>query len=454
MPQETTIRPINLKLLEIQTTFRGTKYIVHNLHNDNSKTFNSIERMINYHSPFTKFISIKKSRLVDKTQSLQTNRIVYHDNIMFTLKKMSIQDEYINYYATYDIDTVLTNISELTNAGTQIYYFPCYIKHRVIDIISRTNGTPIVTQPIEQVERINYNLIYHYHGGPRDCNFHTHQEDNDNEKRFFGIELEVDGSRDNNASREKKHKLATRLNDLLNEGIYNQLVKFEEDGSLGQFGVEIITQPMTMKYIMNNKEKFTEAMRMIEELNYCSHDSGRCGMHIHVSKEALNDTIIDNLYLMFENFRNELVAFSRRTQNGMRWCRFMTDDSYNPERMDEEYIKHHKPTGNDHQSAINMGNRNTIEFRIFRGTTKMRTFLANIQLIDNMIDIASKENIEGITWEQIINLKPEYEELIKYNEIRAIVSKHQLNKNISKIEITQRPVILVRPFQLSLEGDN
>lgn len=448
MPHETTIRPINLKLLEIQLTSRGTKYIVHNLHNDNSRTFNSIERMINYHSPFTKFISIKKSTLIDSTQSLQANRIVYHDNIIFTLRG------YDNYYATYDIDTPLTNVSELINTRTQVFCFPFNLTPRIRDIINSINGISVSAQPMEQQERINYNLIYHYHCGPRETNFHTHQEDNDNEKRFFGIELEVDGSRDNNASREKKHELATRLNTLLNEGNYNQLVKFEEDGSLGQYGVEIITQPMTMKYILNNKEKFAEAMRIIEELNYCSHDSQRCGMHIHVSKEALNDTIIDNLYLLFENFRNELVAFSRRTQEGMRWCRFMSDNDYHPTEMDEEYIKQNKPTGNDHASAINSGQRNTVEFRIFRGTTKMRTFIANIQLIDNIIDIASKENIEGITWEQIINLKPEYEELIEYNEIRAIVSKHQLSKNISKLEITQRPVILVRPFQLNLIGDN
>lgn len=454
MPHETTIRPINLKLLEIQLTSRGTKYIVHNLHNDNSRTFNSIERMINYHSPFTRFISIKKSTLIDSTQSLQANRIVYHDNIIFTLRKMCTQSGSANYYATHNIDTPLVHISEAINIGMQIYYFPGNLTHRIIDIINRINGISVSAQPAEQVEQINYNLIYHYHCGPRETIFHTHQEDNDNEKRFFGIELEVDGSRDSNASTEKKAKLATRLNALLNEGNYNQLVKFEEDSSLGQHGVEIITQPMTMKYILNNKEKFTEAMRIIEGLNYCSHDSQRCGMHIHVSKEALNDTIIDNLYLLFENFRNELVAFSRRTQEGMRWCRFMSDNDYHPERMDEEYIKQNKPTGNNHASAINSGQRNTVEFRIFRGTTKMRTFLANIQLIDNIIDIASKENIEGITWEQIINLKPEYEELIKYNEIRAIVSKHQLSKNISKLEITRRPVILVRPFQLNLEGDN
>ena len=217
----------------------------------------------------------------------------------------------------------------------------------------------------------------------------------------------------------KRHRLATRLNKLFNGDNYNSLVKFENDSSLGANGIEIITQPMSMKYIMENVNKFAEGMRMIEELDYVSHDSGKCGMHIHVSKEALNDNIIDNLYLLFENFRNELVAFSRRTQDGMRWCRFMTDISYHPDQMDEDYIKRNKPQGNDHGSCINSGQRNTVEFRLFRGTTKMKTFIANIQLIDNIVDIASKDNIEEITWDDIINLKPEYTELIAYNEKKS-----------------------------------
>lgn len=121
--------------------------------------------------------------------------------------------------------------------------------------------------------------------------------------------------------------------------------------------------------------------------------------------------------------------------------------------MDADYIKHNKPYGNSHHSAINNGNSKTVEFRIFRGTTKIRTFIANVQLIDNMIDIAKKESIEGITWDDIINHNDNYTELKEYNEKRNIMSKHRLTTNLSRLEVINRPVILVRPFDRPIEGD-
>lgn len=442
-----TIRPINLKIIK---RIGRAGYCVYNLHNPGFRNFRTIERAIAYHSPNTQFVNAESSRVIDKNASTGLGTLINSDTYI-------LLDNNGSYLGINDLSNRYTEerINELRLANCHVYKFAPSLNSRILFILGEQNISPS-NEPTASTlsERTNYNLIYRYHSGPREIKFYKTQNDDHNEKRYFGIELEIDASRDPHASSEKRHLLATRLNRLLNNDDYNSLVKFEDDSSLGMQGIEIITQPMTMKYIMDSTDKFAEAMRMIEELNYISHDSGRCGMHIHVSKDALNEQTIDNLYLLFENFRNELVAFSRRTQGGMRWCRFMTDNAYHPQEMNEDYIKRNKPQGNDHGAAINSGQRNTVEFRLFRGTTKMRTFIANIQLIDNMVDIASKDNIEGITWDDIINLKSEYTELISYNEKRAIFSKHELRKTVNKLEITRRPVILIRPFQLSLEGDN
>lgn len=433
-------RPINIKIIKVR---RGI-IDVYNTHNENMRQFTSLQRMFSYHSPNTVFIDYNTSREIERNpHRLQTTDkiIIYQHRGVYRL---------INE----------TQVENPTTTETTYHIMGSYNVQHIIGIQRRTGTSGLsnaaqTSTPTE--EQINTNLIYPYHYGPRDLNMRNHPDDVSDEKRYFGIELEMDASRDSNASATKKHTLATRLNRLLNQGNYNSLVKFEVDGSIGQQGIEMITQPMTMKFIMNNKTKFKEAMQMIDELNYSSHDSGRCGMHIHVSRNALTPESIDNLYLMFENFKNEIVAFSRRTESGMNWCRFITDrDGYIscPETIDDEYIKQNKPSGNNHHSAINNGNNNTVEFRIFRGTTKIRTFIANIQLIDNMITIAKRQDITGIKWDDIINLNDEYTELKEYNEKRAIVSKHELTKTISKLEVTQRPVILVRPFQMRLEGDN
>ena len=39
----------------------------------------------------------------------------------------------------------------------------------------------------------------------------------------------------------------------------------------------------------------------------------------------------------------------------------------------------------DRYHAINLTNRNTIEFRMFRGTLNIETFFATLQLVDNIV---------------------------------------------------------------------
>ncbi|HHX66754.1 MAG TPA: hypothetical protein GX708_01690 [Gallicola sp.] len=461
MPRLYDNRPLNTKIVKRST--------VYNTHNGLSRTFNNYDRMFSYHSPRTQFIDYDSSRIIDKQRTRGTWRLILTD-IMVVYKKTTYN--YNTNRTTITFHKIngeeLTDMSDETNIRVLRSTFSMNRITQIQNAIGSRRPVPastpddlqraldeigIDTSRPRESETINPHLIYSYHNGPRDICFK--RGTNDTSTRFFGIELEIDASRDMNASNTKRNTLATRLHNILNQGNYNSLVKFENDSSIGQYGFEIITQPMTMKYILENRETLNEAMNQINALNYSSHDSGRCGMHIHVNKNILTEEAIDNLYLIFENFKNEIIAFSRRNQEGMRWCRFISDRGFVPDVYNDQYIKDNKPDGNDHGSAINNGNRNTIEFRIFRGTTKLSTFIANIQFIDNIIDIVTtKDDITGLTWEDIINHNESYTELINYNNKRGIVSRHRLSKRINKIEVVERPVILVRPFQLRLEGDN
>ena len=456
MPQSYDNRPINTKIVKGLT--------VYNMHNYQSpRTFDNYERMFNYHSPRTQFIDYDSSRIVDKSGTVTTRRLTL-TNIMVVYRTLSRDNDgstRIRYFKINGEEITHMNDDMDIRYLSNISFSPVRIA-QIQDIINplRSVLSPTSddlqrvmneTERPRESEEINEHLIYPYHNGPRNIRFKRGTDDTST--RFFGIELEIDASRDVNASNTKRNMLATRLHNILNQGEYNSLVKFEKDASLGQYGFEIITQPMTMKYILENRERLKEAMSQIDALNYSSHDSGRCGMHIHVNKNILTEDAIDKLYLIFENFRNEIIAFSRRNQEGMKWCRFISDADFVPDVYDEQYIKYNKPTRNNHRSAINIGNANTIEFRIFRGTTKLSTFIANIQFIDNIIDIVTtRDDITGLTWEDIINHNESYTELINYNNKRRIVSRHVLSKRINKIEVVERPVILVRPFQL--ERDN
>lgn len=315
--------------------------------------------------------------------------------------------------------------------------------------ISGNSNTTTYTAPPQ--EEIRTDLIRRYHSGGT---IRPKNGTNDDSRRYFGIELEIDNPGSYNER--LRNKMATRLHNLLNEsGEYNELVKFENDGSLGANGIEMIFQPMSYKYIIESQEKLFRALKTVDTTGYSSHDAGTCGFHIHVSRTEIPNEVLDRILMIFENFKNELIAFSRRNEEQMRWCKFMCTTTRSSS-LNKESFEHARRYGsiNGHGYVINNQNSQTVEFRLFRGTTNKRTFMAAIQLVDNIVSIAQKrETIEGLTWLDIINYNEEYTELKEYNVKRSIYSTHVASEIIDVSSTNLRAVVLVRPHQLRLEGD-
>lgn len=89
--------------------------------------------------------------------------------------------------------------------------------------------------------------------------------------RYFGVELEIDDAGENNTN-------AAKIADIANceeEHIY-----CKHDGSLNE-GFEIVTHPMTLDYHLNHVP-WAAVLAKAKELGYRSHQSGTCGLHVHV----------------------------------------------------------------------------------------------------------------------------------------------------------------------------
>lgn len=124
-------------------------------------------------------------------------------------------------------------------------------------------------------------------------------------------------------------------------------------------------------------------------MGYTSHNAGTCGLHCHVSRAALGDSyeeqedVIARILYFFEKHWNELVRFSRRTQNQLeRWA-----SRYGYQDSPKEILKKAKG-GYGRYGCVNLCNDSTIEFRMFRGTLKWNTLIATLQLIDRICDVA------------------------------------------------------------------
>lgn len=120
-----------------------------------------------------------------------------------------------------------------------------------------------------------------------------------------------------------------------------------------------------------------------------------------------------------EKFWDELLLFSRRTQRQMnRWAA-----RYGYKDVPKEILDHVKK--GDHQgryTAVNLTNEETIEFRMFRGTLKLNTFIATLQFVDRICDVAlfmSDEELRAISWSTFASgcTQPE---LVQYLKERRI----------------------------------
>lgn len=241
--------------------------------------------------------------------------------------------------------------------------------------------------------------------------------DNQNEGLLKGFELEIETGN----STYYNNEIACKLKDIL-----GNLIVCENDSSLDD-GFEIITHPMTPQFFAKSENVFKEALSYLKENGCASHNTHTCGLHVHVNREQLTlntelsqEEVIDNIILIMETFKEELVKFSRRSYGQIKeWANFLTD--FDGAELSFDYLKKQKGK-HGRYVALNLTNRKTIEFRIFKGTLRYETLSATLKLVDN-ICLLAKGDIDGLTWKDILGDCPN---LIEYSESRGIVSEKQI----------------------------
>jgi hypothetical protein len=235
---------------------------------------------------------------------------------------------------------------------------------------------------------------------------------------FMGVELEVDCGYD-----------ADPLIDTV--GGEDQ-AWLKGDGSLSPRGIEIVSHPATLDY---HKTKFPwkELIRAARDGGYTSHDAGNCGLHVHISRLGLGDSYekrdlaLSNLMVLFYRHWKELTKFSRR-QPGQLSSWAMGNHLYK-EGVNLRMTKHdldNCKSGSRRYVAINCSNRNTIEFRMFRGTLRYGTLMATLELVDLMTAIATSSRTSDLyrtTWKGIRRAAYGYEFLPEYLETRVAIQE-------------------------------
>lgn len=237
--------------------------------------------------------------------------------------------------------------------------------------------------------------------------------DEKNPQPYLGVELEVDEGGENNSEAKK----------IMNIISANEMFAYCSHDSSLECGFEIITQPATLVYHNSIKHVYKKIFDTLIKDEYVSHDSTTCGLHVHFNRNFYADDeelYITRLLYIIDKFWDDVVRISRRNQRRMeRYTRKIDMPA-------DDYVRRTNKSGDHdyHYYAVNLINQNTIEFRMFRGTLRIETFMATLQFVNNCIIAAKTKSAEEIQ-------HMEFEDLITG---RALTSYWKKRKGLSDTE--------------------
>jgi len=199
-------------------------------------------------------------------------------------------------------------------------------------------------------------------------------------KRLFGCELEVElkGSTTNT----QKAKAAGRIHEILNPSLESgEYCYFERDGSV-QNGFEIVTQPAGLDVHLEKFKAFLTNDAAKQGMR--SHESGSCGFHVHVDRECLSQTQIFRIQSFMHNRENEVLIkkIARRYSNG-----------YSQVHPSMGKMSPYNKGSESRYDVVNITSRNTIEFRVFRGSLRYESIAAALQFVNALLDFCTPGNV-------------------------------------------------------------
>lgn len=199
----------------------------------------------------------------------------------------------------------------------------------------------------------------------------TEDEYNDymSDKLTLGLEIEVAGYTD--------------FAEGFMEQVDNDLIYLERDGSVD--GFEIITQPMTRKYVTEVfTDKISKGFEFLKEHNFKGHNAG--GIHIHVRLPYDNLDFMSYilklkklLYNLSPSMQSLLLLITQRKSDELeRWS--------NNKYWRKLTLQDCMLQGNRYE-LLNMDSRTqTLEFRMFNSNLRTERIMKNIEVVLSLLD--------------------------------------------------------------------
>lgn len=299
--------------------------------------------------------------------------------------------------------------------------------------------------------------IHGYHSGPAV----TLLGDGPADALRFGFEFEV--NRGDWTDWDDLNAYAEKVYEIMGE-VCNDI---EEDGSVDS-GFEIQTNPMTWDYYQEKGKHIIEQAMEYLKMNDFSNYDDQCGVHIHFTKapiESAAPNYWEELYLLINAFAPSVIDVAGREDiyscdNPYFYSECLGDNNSFMINKCKELIKNrYLAHPCSRYQPLNVCPHNTLEWRIFSGTTNFNKIDDYINMSYKLVKSVMNHNYLGKTFCDITGIDKgyplkytvNYREERKNRELRLNIEKfvnEALDVIINKLEET--PITLGR--EITIQG--
>lgn len=266
----------------------------------------------------------------------------------------------------------------------------------------------------------DYKRLSYYHRAPDDAplfynaskpNTPLSVESDGHNTRYFGVEFEfalsgetVDDWLDDRGfdyETEAVNDIAESVLESIATHGFNRHIYAEEDSSLKPYGVEFITNPMTIGFV----KKTGIINTLFDTANsYGFEVNDTCGMHVHVNRQSLNKYSVAKMNVMLSeleyNSQSDYVIsrISGRNNDDLREWSELIDftgvrDVWNGSDSCYPYI-YELMRQHGRYVALNSQNANTVEFRFFGATDDSQLVIDRLYFINALCSYANNHTLQ------------------------------------------------------------
>ena len=250
-------------------------------------------------------------------------------------------------------------------------------------------------------ERIGRRIDYH--------NFHLPVQFEKPEKRekrlHMGMEIEFNIDRPSYAN-----KFADHIHDTLNTDAENGYIfaHTEADGSLENYGAEVVTMPRTIATLYKMRDKLTNAFGDIKRRargyrseTGAAYTANNCGLHVHVDRKFLGEDVekaevlITRMLCTFPQFFQDLSGRESDRYDYAKMPSATENEKHNIFKIHKKVIESQA----DRYMALNVKPSETVEFRLFANdSASADEILARADIVQSLFKWAKYASISrGMT---------------------------------------------------------